>query len=259
MLVTETLSEFYHLIALSNGTILDIPSGKIGILPSRESIKPSASIRDSPIGDITWPQTIDFAPTNRNSSKPEASGDGFDHGHERAAPTCVSPRARRQAHVAHIQDKYNAANFALRVDTNVTQPILGQNITINFTLTRTGNGSEYPAWLEITHTSHPDITWARQFVDNDTEYESLQNGGMGLEESRWMWGAPRPKLRLMPPAKQLEEDKRVKERSLDGEGYMDGCSRGMTWGELPGRVRYEMWDENHDPQDEYAFGLEVVL
>ena len=87
ILTTETLSEFYHLLTLSNGTVLDLPSGNIGILPGRSAVKPTADVKQSEIGEISWPQTVHFEPTLRHTSGGEKIDPQF--GYVAVAPSCV--------------------------------------------------------------------------------------------------------------------------------------------------------------------------
>lgn len=261
MLVTETLSEFYHLLTLTNGTVLDFPSGEIAIIPANTALKRSSDSRSGPIPDIDWPQTIDFPPTNHNVTV--SRDKEFRYGYIHSAPSCVSPWVPKEAlhlSIAKGEDEYNAANFTLRVDSNVTQPILGQNITLNLTLTRTGNGSEYPAWIDVAHSTETNITWAYRFVANESEYNELKSD-MGPREVRYMRGGPEPKVRMAPSIKQLEVEKKEKERSTDGAysacsyGYF-GIS-GPPLGHQEGR--YDLLEDDKEPKEEYTFGLEVAL
>lgn len=87
-MTTETLSEFYHMLTLSNGTVLDLPSGDIGISPVNSAVKPSADIKQSSIGDMAWPQTVHFEPTFHNTSESHRADP--DAGYIPMAPSCVS-------------------------------------------------------------------------------------------------------------------------------------------------------------------------
>lgn len=90
MVGTETLSEYYHLVHLANGSTIDIPSGRSGFVSLPSPVAPPSTVRDSNIlNEIQWPLEVTFAPTKREKEKQE--GEDFmpwdDH---RIAPECVS-------------------------------------------------------------------------------------------------------------------------------------------------------------------------
>jgi len=256
MLVTETLSEFYHLVTLANGTILDLPSGEIGIIPTSSSIKPKSAVKGIYIGENAWPQTVDFPPTSHNRTEKEESEYRFRY--LPVAPQCVSLSVS-QVERAEYQDEYNAANFTLRVHSNVTQPLLGQNLTLNITLTRTGNGSEYPAWINVAHATPNNITWAYQFVADDSEYSDLRDD-MSMRGVRFSAHGAEPKLRMATSTRDLENEKKDKERGMDGNGGPCGCEYYGGWGDFGSpKSRYYMLEDGKEPQEEYTFGLEIAL
>lgn len=169
--------------------------------------------------------------------------------------------ADRVVRLADDQDEYNAANFTLQVHSNVTRPTLGQNLTLNVTVTRTGNGSEYPAWIHVGHVSPTNITWAYRFVANDSEYNDLRGETMGMLGARYTSFGPEPKLRMATSARDLENEKKSAERSLDANGGPCGFEYLGGW---PAPFdshtgRYDMLEEGKEPQEEYTFGLEIAL
>jgi hypothetical protein len=58
MLQTESLAEYYHLVHLVNGSVLDIPSGRSGFLPAPEPLSHDMAIFQPA---STWPQTIQLS------------------------------------------------------------------------------------------------------------------------------------------------------------------------------------------------------
>jgi hypothetical protein len=253
-LTTETLSEFYHLLTLSNGTVLDLPSGDIGIVPVQSAVKPPADIKQSSIGDIEWPQTVHFEPTLRNTSKDDSADPEFRYAP--MAPACVSgsPAEEICAH-AEYQDDGNLATFTLTVDSNITQPVLGQNITLNFTLTRTGNGSEYPASIDVAHGADRNITWAYQFVSNQSEYMYLLTTS-GRDVDRHMYGPPFQRMKMASTDKELQDAKEREESRMNGAHPVYFSSM-MRHGYA--QARHDLWDEDREPREVYNFGLEIIL
>ena len=82
MLSTETLFEYYHLITLSNVTVLDIPAGRSGFLPAahpttyaqQELDQPDQP--DQPVAASVWPK---MGSLNSPHVKPgEGEDDDFD-------------------------------------------------------------------------------------------------------------------------------------------------------------------------------------
>lgn len=86
------MSEFYHLLTLANGTVLDIPSGEIGIIPANTAVRAYSETQRSAIGDIEWPQTVQFSTTSHNASEFENDDPNFGRSYGPVAPACVSRR-----------------------------------------------------------------------------------------------------------------------------------------------------------------------
>ena len=147
------------------------------------------------------------------------------------------------------------AAFTLTVDSNVTRPVLGQSVTLNLTLTRTGNGSEWPSCIDVAHGADVNITWAYQFVSNVSEYMNLQTLS-GRSDDRYMLGTPFQRMYLASTAGELEDAKTREEDRVNGwfPLFMDTMRRNGYV-----RARHNLWEDDKEPQETYSFGMEVNL
>ncbi|WWD00315.1 hypothetical protein V866_007226 [Kwoniella sp. B9012] len=231
LLNTETLMEYYHLIHLSNGTTLDIPAGRTGFIPHIKS-------RSKEYGDNYWSTDIDLD-TNRiqTGEEPDDLDRMFGRGrYGPNAPDC---------------DKGNMARFHLQVGSNITEVIQGQNVTLNFTLTRTGNGSEYPAYLQVGAGTQRNVTWAYNFIDSNDEYDTLL--GFGRMKNRQRFGSPLNMLQL-PSQRELEDMR-------DSKLHMSK-SYSLSDSRFPlgyGQSRYDIEMNDEVGKDVYQFQMEVTI
>jgi hypothetical protein len=87
MLNTENMFEYYHLLTLQNGTILDIPAGRSGFLPEPYPISPQSIEME----EMEWPAVISLDSPKGNDARQD---DVLDHLTGRDAhnkrPECVS-------------------------------------------------------------------------------------------------------------------------------------------------------------------------
>lgn len=72
-----------HLVTISNGTLLDLPSAEIVIVPASTAIKLSLEFRSSTIGEVNWPQTVISESTGHDTA--ESVEDRFRYGYRDVA------------------------------------------------------------------------------------------------------------------------------------------------------------------------------
>jgi hypothetical protein len=83
MLNTETMFEYYHLLTLSNGTVLDIPAGRAGFLT-----EPQHTSMDSE-KEMEWPAVVVMdSPKKLNETLNEDDEDYHRRRYEQG-PDCV--------------------------------------------------------------------------------------------------------------------------------------------------------------------------
>jgi len=88
MLNTETMFEYYHLLTLSNGTVLDVPAGRAGFLTEPSPISMSKEV------EMKWPVVVPLdSPRKVNVTKDE-NDNIFGMGNYNQGPECVSLPAR---------------------------------------------------------------------------------------------------------------------------------------------------------------------
>ena len=157
--------------------------------------------------------------------------------------------------VADEQDHGNSAAFALTINTDVVQPSMGSNMTLNITLQRTGNGSEYPLDIDFFLDADRNITWAFNFVRSEEEYDSLARG---IDDDEyyggWMSGCSdslgmvvTPSMDELERARRLDDDRR---KGCMNFGPRDRFERG-------GGIRHTFRDQ--EPREAYHFTVDVPL
>ena len=88
MLNTETMYEYYHLLTLSNGTVLDVPAGRAGFLTEPSPTSMSKEV------EMKWPVVVALdSPRKANETKDE-NDRIFGMGNYNQGPECVSLFAR---------------------------------------------------------------------------------------------------------------------------------------------------------------------
>jgi hypothetical protein len=89
MLNTENMFEYYHLLTLQNGTVINIPAGRSGFLTEPHPI----SRESGGIEEMGWPFVVPLESPRGDDVKEE--GDEWSRamgGHEyNKGPECVSP------------------------------------------------------------------------------------------------------------------------------------------------------------------------
>jgi hypothetical protein len=145
------------------------------------------------------------------------------------------------------------------MSSNITQPIVGHNITFNFTLLRTGNGTQWPTYIDIHHTSERNVSYAYDYVSNQDEYNDLiysDPTGSG----------PRPhdraqRMLQIPSLASIETDRKHQEEAEDGTQVFQSIR--IRRGVFPmrdGGARYEFWSEDDlVEKGKYEFGLELHM
>lgn len=130
----------------------------------------------------------------------------------------------------------------------------GRNVTLDFSLTRTGNGTEYPTSLDLRYVAERNLTWAYNFVHTEEEYADLV---MPYRTSRLMSRQPLLPVGSMLKAPSLKELERRRDRDA---GYQMGIW--YSSGAYPlnnGDVRYEFEEKDDLGKDHYTFQLEMPM
>jgi hypothetical protein len=157
------------------------------------------------------------------------------------------------------------ASFTLTIDSSVTRPVLGENITLNVTLERTGNGTEYPGAIIFELQSFRNITWAYKYVHSVKEYEMLFRGEDDDDEDDMIFSDPSPDTEPIdylttPSLEDLERDRKRDEERTSQDGCLRMCARTRRMsrygGGESGAMR-EFWDD--EPQEKLQFTLELPL
>ena len=85
MINTETMFEYYHLLTLSNGTILDIAAGRAGFLTEPSPISKSGDAKE-----MEWPAVISLESPRQNNTKVDEDEDEYGMRRYNQGPDCVS-------------------------------------------------------------------------------------------------------------------------------------------------------------------------
>ncbi|KAK8847332.1 hypothetical protein IAR55_005189 [Kwoniella newhampshirensis] len=231
---TETQMEYFHLVHLANGTVLDIPAGKTAFIPAPSPVAPSPLL--SSVATPRWPVTVDLDSPYELSNETVDEADSWMR-YEPKRPDC---------------DKDNLAHFHLHVKSDDLTVVQGQNITLNLTLTRAGNGSEYPAFLDVRRKSITNVTWIYSYIDSEEEYNSLLSSS---SSSRFRpvthFGQPNSMLRALS-AEELERRRRHSE-SMGSSSSWSGNRHPIRRGE----ARYDIEKDDEEGKEEYSFQLSL--
>lgn len=125
----------------------------------------------------------------------------------------------------------------------------GRNVTLDFSLTRSGNGTEYPAFLDLRYVVERNLTWAYNFVHTEEEYADLV---MPYRTSRRMSRPPSLSVGSMLKAPSLKELERRRDREA---GHQMGIyySSGGRYPLINGDVRYDFEEKDDLGKDQYTF------
>ncbi|KIR59102.1 hypothetical protein I314_05086 [Cryptococcus bacillisporus CA1873] len=236
---TETQMEYYHLLHLANGTVLDSPAGRSGFLPRPYPIAPSAS-RASEEGVATSLAAQIKLDSPRIVANETDDDDSQWMRPGRAVPLC---------------DKGNLAEFHLEVNSDAKTGVQGRNVTLDFSLTRTGNGTEYPTFLDLRYVVERNLTWAYNFVHTEEEYADLV---MPYRTSRRMSRPPPLPVGSMLKAPSLKELERRRDRDAEhsmGIWYSSGGRYPLNNGD----VRYDFEEKDDLDKGQYTFQLEIPI
>jgi hypothetical protein len=121
--------------------------------------------------------------------------------------------------------------------------VIGKNISLHIKLTRTGNGSEYPAYLDLTHTLARNVTWAYRFSKRSRRH---------LSPGRML---------MMTGQRELEEQRDLKEahRELGVGGVSYTSGRGGRWRLGDHQARYDFEENGDEYGDVYEFDVELPM
>ena len=88
MLNTETMFEYYHLLTLSNGTVLDVPAGRAGFLTEPSPTSMSKEV------EMKWPVVVALDSPRRMNETKDENDRIFGMGNYNQGPECVCLPAR---------------------------------------------------------------------------------------------------------------------------------------------------------------------
>jgi len=88
MLNTETMFEYYHLLTLSNGTVLDVPAGRAGFLTEPSPISMSKEVEPK------WPVVVPLDSPRKVNETKDKNDIIFGMGNYNQGPECVSLSTR---------------------------------------------------------------------------------------------------------------------------------------------------------------------
>lgn len=131
----------------------------------------------------------------------------------------------------------------------------GRNVTLDFSLTRTGNGTEYPTFLDLRYVVERNLTWAYNFVHTEEEYADLV---MPYRTSRRMSRPPPLPVGSMLKAPSLKELERRRDRDAEhsmGIWYSSGGRYPLNNGD----VRYDFEEKDDLDKGQYTFQLEIPM
>lgn len=127
-------------------------------------------------------------------------------------------------------------------------------MTFDITVRRHGNGSEYPAHLDIGHVTKRNISWVYDFIEREDEYQDLMGEPRGHSTYE-----PKISMLMLPDAETLRRRKEDKETMMN-QGHMMTSALGSFWWPVSeGHARYDFWENENDPKEEYTFSLEIPM
>ncbi len=126
----------------------------------------------------------------------------------------------------------------------------GSNITLNISLTREGNGTEIPAYLDVGHKTAINNTFARNYVFTEEEYQSITDPKDGMSMS-WS-GSKAHQVLLAKSLESLQE-----ERAREKERSDVRCYDVFEGPRIPGRTRHTF--ESREIKDTYNILINMTL
>ncbi|WWC67721.1 uncharacterized protein I206_101633 [Kwoniella pini CBS 10737] len=249
MLNSETLMEYYHSLTLKNGTILDIPAGRTGFLPV---VEPDRITHTNPKQDA-WPVEVNLS----SPRLPLGSEDKVDR-HD-------TPWANPYNSDGPECDQGNRATFRLDIRSDTTQITQGSNITLDITVTRTGNGSEYPAYLQMEMKTLRNITWAYNFLETEDQYNSIFSfsGSSSLSKGEIRrqnrlnrlrdFGTP---IRMLKKLSMEELEEKRKREGITSSSWSSSDNRQRL---NKGQARFDIEAEREEGLEKYEFTIEVPV
>ena len=133
--------------------------------------------------------------------------------------------------------------------------LVGRNITLTVTITRHGNGSEYPRYADFYPSIEHGMHWARNFFSSDEEYEAF------LGENHMFHFSRGSTMLMIKPAKVLEEDRAEREEhAANGRMHMTmSRSFGDRWPIGRDGARYDFEETGDGEQEQHRFELELPM
>ena len=125
-------------------------------------------------------------------------------------------------------------------------------MTLDLVLKRQGNGTEYPLFLDIGHAAERNITWAYNFIHDDTTYQHLVDGSPHRSWRR----LSKVSVLAIPDAKALQKLKSEEEEMRSGKvviydtPWLDD-DRGIS--------RYHFDTDKKEPKETYTFSIDINL
>lgn len=133
----------------------------------------------------------------------------------------------------------------------------GQNVSLHILLTRTGNGSEYPAFLDMHHGTEKNVTWAWQYLNSEDEYKSLirqrlSSPLMGLRLSN-----QEQKVLMIPSLDELESTRALQERAPEGTSCRSSING--RWPVNKYQARYDFEEASEEYKETYEFDIDLPM
>ncbi|WVQ97749.1 hypothetical protein IAU59_004863 [Kwoniella sp. CBS 9459] len=242
MINTETLLEYYHLVHLKNGTTLDIPAGTAGFLPDPTPWKAGgAPIQAEKTG---WPAMVELQSPRLEDYPPDQPWRRYDM----ETPEC---------------EKDNLAEFQVEVIADDASFVQGQNVTLNVTLTRTGNGSEYPTFIDARLLTARNVTWVYNFITTEEQYRSLVEPSSSGRTRRLSGPGQGKHLKVLqiPSDQELERRRKEMEDSERGVYFTMNGGWGGRWPLRPEEMgtRYDIEADQELGKEIYHFQVYVPI
>ena len=130
--------------------------------------------------------------------------------------------------------------------------VAGENITLALRVHRYGNGSEYPAFLDISLNIEEIVTWAYNFIPDYDSYMDLISSSRSSNFGPF-WGRPERMLSIKSD-QALAADRKASEFSGGTITSFNG-----RWPVQEGSVRYDFEDVYEVVGDKEWYELEVQL
>jgi len=135
--------------------------------------------------------------------------------------------------------------------------LLDHNITLSIHLTRKGNGSEYPSFLDFSLTTYQNQSFAYTYpqINSRLDYSNLIREDDGYRPGGVDTSYPQKMLLVRSP----ESLERRKTEDEERYGMVSMRSSGGRWPVQRGSVRYDFEEDGQVGKEEYDFEIEFPM